>query len=314
MVYDWDAIGSDDFLGSLKLSLRDVLEADDRVLEGQFLLDRESKHKKKRQPRGTLTLRLEWEPEKTAPAKRTLALSSALHQTLQKRGKLLRRKSARNLQYVADSLSAPRPPRRPSTDAPMRTPRDGPPRPASQAPLRTPREEAAEAEKAKEALERKAREEEERAMKKAAKDKEEHKYDDGADECDEDRAFVTNADVYARYELGPVLGEGATAVVRRGKHIQSGELVAIKVVDKLAPTWDEALVAAFEQEIRLTAALACPQLVAMRDVLETEAEIFIVLELVSGGELFDRIIDDGCLDEATSSRYLLDMLRGVKYG
>jgi Ca2+-dependent lipid-binding protein len=50
-LYDWDAIGKDDFLGYLKVPLEDILTAEKYTLEGEFPLDKETKEKKKGKPK-----------------------------------------------------------------------------------------------------------------------------------------------------------------------------------------------------------------------------------------------------------------------
>jgi serine/threonine protein kinase len=42
-------------------------------------------------------------------------------------------------------------------------------------------------------------------------------------------------------------------------------------------------------------------------------QIFIVLELISGGELFDKIVAEGRFDEPTARFYFKQLIRGVKY-
>lgn len=42
-------------------------------------------------------------------------------------------------------------------------------------------------------------------------------------------------------------------------------------------------------------------------------QIFIVLELIAGGELFDKIVAEGRFDEPTARFYFKQLIRGVKY-
>ena len=42
-------------------------------------------------------------------------------------------------------------------------------------------------------------------------------------------------------------------------------------------------------------------------------QIFIVLELIAGGELFDKIVSEGRFDEPTARFYFRQLIRGVKY-
>ncbi len=56
-----------------------------------------------------------------------------------------------------------------------------------------------------------------------------------------------------------------------------------------------------------------PNVVRMYEVLASRTKIFIVLELVSGGELFDKIVSKKRFDEALARFYFRQLIRGVKY-
>eukprot|EP00741_Cyanophora_paradoxa_P008700 tig00001371_g8422.t1 len=53
--------------------------------------------------------------------------------------------------------------------------------------------------------------------------------------------------------------------------------------------------------------------VGLREVLASRTKIFIVLELVTGGELFDKIVAQGRLDEQTARSYFQQLVSGVEY-
>lgn len=42
-------------------------------------------------------------------------------------------------------------------------------------------------------------------------------------------------------------------------------------------------------------------------------QIFIVLELITGGELFDKIVAEGKFDETKARYYYRQLIKGVKY-
>ena len=45
--------------------------------------------------------------------------------------------------------------------------------------------------------------------------------------------FVLNQMIAGMYDLGETLGEGHYAVVKLAKHVFTGEMVAVKVIDKM---------------------------------------------------------------------------------
>jgi serine/threonine-protein kinase Chk2 len=56
-----------------------------------------------------------------------------------------------------------------------------------------------------------------------------------------------------------------------------------------------------------------PCIIRINDVYDTPDALYIILELVEGGELFDRIVAHGQFDEATSKFIFRQMCIGVKY-
>eukprot|EP00299_Pterocystis_sp_00344_P008534 c3280_g1_i2.p1 GENE.c3280_g1_i2~~c3280_g1_i2.p1 ORF type:complete len:382 (+),score=105.29 c3280_g1_i2:286-1431(+) len=56
-----------------------------------------------------------------------------------------------------------------------------------------------------------------------------------------------------------------------------------------------------------------PNVVQMYEVLASKTKIFIVLELVRGGELFDQIVSEGKFDEKTANWYFRQLVDGVQY-
>jgi serine/threonine protein kinase len=53
--------------------------------------------------------------------------------------------------------------------------------------------------------------------------------------------------------------------------------------------------------------------VGLREVLASRSKIFIVLDLVTGGELFDKIVEQSRFDEPLACKYFWQTLEGVGY-
>ncbi|KNC53406.1 CAMK protein kinase [Thecamonas trahens ATCC 50062] len=130
--------------------------------------------------------------------------------------------------------------------------------------------------------------------------------DDGDD--DSEHGFVT-----ADYDMGKVLGTGNFATVRLGVCRKTGRKVAIKVCDKAKFARVQHRVGALLDEVSILRALQHPHILQLYDSYETEDHLYLVLELVSGGDLFDRIVDAGKLSEATARRVLRQVLEAVAY-
>jgi tetratricopeptide (TPR) repeat protein len=96
----------------------------------------------------------------------------------------------------------------------------------------------------------------------------------------------------AGYELLGVLGRGGVGVVHRGRHLSLGKEVAIK----LLAVGSEKGVARFLHEARAMAELTHPNLLPVHDVGQEEGRWFIVMDLVTGGDL------SSLVDEALKAR------------
>jgi len=117
------------------------------------------------------------------------------------------------------------------------------------------------------------------------------------------------------YAVGDVLGEGATAIVHRGELLQpreyvtSGgqrrpipEVVAIKTIHKANEASDAPFSAEDTQrEIECMRAITHPHVLQLFEVYHSEAAVTLVLQLATGGELFDAIVERGSFSEASAA-------------
>ncbi|MHC5067025.1 MAG: protein kinase domain-containing protein [Planctomycetota bacterium] len=114
-----------------------------------------------------------------------------------------------------------------------------------------------------------------------------------------------------------VLGQGAFGTVYRGEQINLDREVALKVLGAKAAAKPES-VESFLQEARHAARLNHPNLVQVYDVVSTTAEgvgsfYFLVMELMGGGSISDRLRVDGPLDQDTACLVLADIGRALAY-
>lgn len=104
-------------------------------------------------------------------------------------------------------------------------------------------------------------------------------------------------DVRETYTLGSELGRGQFGVIRKCTHKTTGESAACKSIAKRTITCKEDI-DDIRREIRVLYHLTGdPNIVEVRDVFEDRQAVHIVLELCTGGELFDRIISKGKYSE-----------------
>lgn len=107
------------------------------------------------------------------------------------------------------------------------------------------------------------------------------------------------------------LKSGSFATVCRGTHRATGRKVAIKcVLRKDLPPADDA---AIYDEVAILASLNHPHIVPLIDFFDEKDCYFIVMELMSGGDLFDRIGKKKAYSEADARDLVVKMLKAVAY-
>ncbi len=115
-----------------------------------------------------------------------------------------------------------------------------------------------------------------------------------------------------KYEMGKTLGEGTFGKVKLGVNVETGEQVAIKVLDK-EKIQKQNMGAQIKKEISIMKIVRHKYVVGMKEVLASKTKIFIVLELVTGGELFDKIVNEGKFSEDKARFYFRQLVEGVEY-
>uniref|UniRef100_A0A061S7T9 non-specific serine/threonine protein kinase n=1 Tax=Tetraselmis sp. GSL018 TaxID=582737 RepID=A0A061S7T9_9CHLO len=114
------------------------------------------------------------------------------------------------------------------------------------------------------------------------------------------------------YYLGRTLGEGTYATVKYGEDIKTGEAVAIKILDKTRLVQDE-MVGQIKREIAILKQIKHPNVVDLKEVMASDECIYMVMELVDGGELFDRIVAEGPMNEPQARKILQELLDALHY-
>jgi len=119
-------------------------------------------------------------------------------------------------------------------------------------------------------------------------------------------------DVAAVYTLGDELGRGRFSVVQAATHKQEGSRYAVKVVDNSSLD-DEENLESLETEIKILRQLSHPHIVQLKEVVHTAENTYIVMELLSGGELFNRIVDKGCYPEKEAAELFAQICISLDY-
>ncbi|XP_029101901.1 calcium/calmodulin-dependent protein kinase type 1D-like isoform X1 [Scleropages formosus] len=110
------------------------------------------------------------------------------------------------------------------------------------------------------------------------------------------------------FDFIEVLGSGAFSEVFMVKERKTGKHFALKCVKK-KPKRDSIL----ENEIAVLRRIKHENVVGLEDFYESRTHYYLVMQLVSGGELFDRILDRGVYTEKDASLVIRQVLHGVSY-
>lgn len=117
--------------------------------------------------------------------------------------------------------------------------------------------------------------------------------------------------VFGKYEMGRLLGQGTFAKVYYGKELNSGESVAIKVINK-EHVKKEGLMEQIKREISVMRLVKHPNVVELKEVMATKSKIFFVMEYVRGGELFAKVAK-GKLKEDLARNYFQQLISAVDF-
>lgn len=105
------------------------------------------------------------------------------------------------------------------------------------------------------------------------------------------------------------LGEGSFGSVCRGKHRVTGDERAIKRISKRQMGDLDRL----QQEIAIMKLMDHPNIISLFETYEDKLYIYLVMELCTGGELFDRIIESGRFSEQEAAIVMQQILRSINY-
>ncbi|KAL5141407.1 CBL-interacting serine/threonine-protein kinase 1 [Glycine soja] len=115
-----------------------------------------------------------------------------------------------------------------------------------------------------------------------------------------------------KYELGKTLGEGNFGKVKLARDTHSGKLFAVKILDK-SKIIDLNNIDQIKREISTLKLLKHPNVVRLYEVLASKTKIYMVLEYVNGGELFDKIASKGKLKEAEGRKIFQQLIDCVSF-
>jgi len=122
---------------------------------------------------------------------------------------------------------------------------------------------------------------------------------------------ATGTSVESTYKVGEEIGRGAFSVVKKGVSKKTGEEIAIKFIEKKFVDKQDLMLLA--REIDIMKKVDHPNVLKLKEVFETDETIALVMELVTGGELFYKIVEKGSYSERDAANIVAQMINGVDY-
>uniref|UniRef100_A0A2I3FZ19 non-specific serine/threonine protein kinase n=1 Tax=Nomascus leucogenys TaxID=61853 RepID=A0A2I3FZ19_NOMLE len=113
-----------------------------------------------------------------------------------------------------------------------------------------------------------------------------------------------------KYKIGKVIGDGNFAVVKECIDRSTGKEFALKIIDKAKCCGKEHLI---ENEVSILRRVKHPNIIMLVEEMETATELFLVMELVKGGDLFDAITSSTKYTERDGSAMVYNLANALRY-
>ncbi|KAM6429839.1 serine/threonine-protein kinase DCLK2 isoform 2-T3 [Rhynochetos jubatus] len=116
--------------------------------------------------------------------------------------------------------------------------------------------------------------------------------------------------ILEKYKVGKVIGDGNFAVVKECVERSTGKEFALKIIDKGKCCGKEHLI---ENEVSILRRVKHPNIIMLVEEMDTPTELYLVMELVKGGDLFDAITSSTKYTERDGSAMVYNLASALKY-
>ncbi|XP_028275059.1 serine/threonine-protein kinase DCLK1b isoform X1 [Parambassis ranga] len=125
-----------------------------------------------------------------------------------------------------------------------------------------------------------------------------------------DECSLVPPSIAERYKVGRTLGDGNFAVVRECVERSTGREYALKIISKDKCRGKEHMI---QSEVSILRRVKHPNIVLLIEEMDTHGELYLVMELVKGGDLFDAITSSTKYTERDASSMLFNLASAIKY-
>ncbi|CAD8185028.1 unnamed protein product [Paramecium octaurelia] len=111
--------------------------------------------------------------------------------------------------------------------------------------------------------------------------------------------------------LNPPLGSGAYGEVRKAIHKSTNMMRAVKIIHKAQTSMEEQ--ERLMNEVKILQKLDHPNIIKIHEFYQDESFFYIVTELCTGGDLFDKLSQEGSLSEKKAAEIMKQILSAINY-
>ena len=115
------------------------------------------------------------------------------------------------------------------------------------------------------------------------------------------------------YETKKQLGQGSFGQVRLGMHRKSGVPCAIKIIKKSLLSQAEIYETLMKQELEVLEKTDHPHITRVFELLEDKRQYYVIMELVSGGNLLEKVIELKMMTEPLAADVINQLLLSLNY-
>ncbi len=128
------------------------------------------------------------------------------------------------------------------------------------------------------------------------------------------RLLGQERDIKEHYQMKELLGSGTSGNVYLGIHNETGKKWAVKMMDVRKLTSDgTTTVADLTKEAEMLRSLRHPGIIHLEDIFADDRNLYLVMELSDGGDLFDRILYKRFYPEPEARTVVVRILEAIKY-
>lgn len=118
--------------------------------------------------------------------------------------------------------------------------------------------------------------------------------------------------VIGNYRVISTLGAGSYSKVKKVVHIATHKEYALKIIDQQLIS-DNRMKKQFKREIEVMSILDHPGLIKLHEYMHSDRKLYFVLDLAEGGELFNKLAEEGALSEALARSYFQQLIDALDY-